>query len=58
MGGGGAVGLAAIQIAKAAGCEVSCTCGQRSMERVKDAGAKKAVDYTAPVIYQSFDHGG
>lgn len=49
MGGGGAVGLAGIALAKAAGCYVSCTCGQRSMEKVKAAGAEEAVDYTSPV---------
>lgn len=49
MGGGGAVGLAGISLAKAAGCHVSCTCGKRSMEKVKEAGAEEAVDYTSPV---------
>lgn len=51
MGGGGAVGLAAIALAKAAGCYVACTCGKRSMEKVKEAGAEEALDYTSPVSY-------
>lgn len=49
MGGGGAVGLAAIYLAKAAGCYVVCTCGKKSMEKVKEAGAEEAVDYASPV---------
>ena len=51
MGSGGAVGLAGIYIAKAAGCYVACTCGKRSMEKVKEAGAEEAVDYASPVSY-------
>lgn len=47
LGGGGAVGLAAIQLAKAAGCQVTCTCGKRSMDRAVEAGAKHTVDYTS-----------
>lgn len=46
LGGGGAVGLAAIQLAKATGCQVTCTCGKRSMDRAIEAGAEQAVDYT------------
>lgn len=46
LGGGGAVGLSAIQLAKAAGCQVTCTCGKQSMDRVVEAGAEQAVDYT------------
>ncbi|XP_072993263.1 LOW QUALITY PROTEIN: uncharacterized protein [Typha latifolia] len=46
IGGGGAVGLAAIQLSVAAGCSVSTTCGSGSVERVLAAGAEKAVDYT------------
>ncbi|XP_024394923.1 uncharacterized protein [Physcomitrium patens] len=54
MGGGGAVGLAAIALAKAAGCYVACTCGKRSMEKVKEAGAEEAVDYTSPNVKGEF----
>ncbi|KAG0614777.1 hypothetical protein M758_6G202600 [Ceratodon purpureus] len=54
MGGGGAVGLAGISLAKAAGCYVACTCGKRSMEKVKEAGAEEAVDYTAPDFKDQF----
>ncbi|NP_001267731.1 reticulon-4-interacting protein 1, mitochondrial-like [Setaria italica] len=47
IGGGGAVGLAAVQLAVAAGCGVSATCGSQSIERVMGAGAEQAIDYTA-----------
>ncbi|EFJ13796.1 hypothetical protein SELMODRAFT_121667 [Selaginella moellendorffii] len=47
MGGGGAVGLAAIQLARAAGCSVAATCGKRSCSRVGEAGAELIVDYTS-----------
>ncbi|XP_066381429.1 uncharacterized protein [Miscanthus floridulus] len=47
IGGGGAVGLAAVQLAVAAGCGVSATCGTQSIERVTGAGAEQAIDYTA-----------
>ncbi|RLM94241.1 reticulon-4-interacting protein 1 [Panicum miliaceum] len=47
IGGGGAVGLAAVQLAVAAGCGVSATCGAQSIERVTGAGAEQAIDYTA-----------
>ncbi|KAL3508717.1 hypothetical protein ACH5RR_028118 [Cinchona calisaya] len=46
VGGGGAVGLSAIQLAVSAGCHVSTTCGGESIERVLAAGAEHAVDYT------------
>lgn len=49
LGGGGAVGLAAIQLSVAAGCSVSTTCGSKSIDRVLEAGAEQAVDYTAEV---------
>ncbi|CDP05967.1 unnamed protein product [Coffea canephora] len=45
VGGGGAVGLSAIQLAVAAGCHVSTTCGGESIDRVLAAGAEDAVDY-------------
>ncbi|CAL9017087.1 unnamed protein product [Prunus brigantina] len=50
VGGGGAVGLAAIQISVAKGCHVTTTCGKRSIDRVLAAGAEQAVDYTAEDI--------
>lgn len=46
VGGGGAVGLAAIQISVAQGCYVTTTCGKQSIDRVLAAGAEQAVDYT------------
>lgn len=49
MGGGGAVGGSAVQIAVAAGCHVSTTCGSESIDRLLAAGADQAVDYTAEV---------
>lgn len=50
VGGGGAVGLSAIQLAVASGCHVSTTCGGESIDRVLAAGAEQAVDYTTEVI--------
>ncbi|XP_022717182.1 reticulon-4-interacting protein 1 homolog, mitochondrial isoform X2 [Durio zibethinus] len=59
VGGGGAVGFAAIQLAVAAGCHVTTTCGNQSINRVMAAGAEQAVDYTAEdlevVIKGKFD---
>ncbi|RRT38985.1 hypothetical protein B296_00031635 [Ensete ventricosum] len=49
LGGGGAVGLAAIQLGVAVGCSVSATCGSQSIERVLAVGAEQAIDYTAEV---------
>lgn len=50
MGGGGAVGFSAIQLAVATGCPVTTTCGSQSVERMLAAGAEQAVDYVAEVI--------
>ncbi|XP_027342239.1 reticulon-4-interacting protein 1, mitochondrial isoform X2 [Abrus precatorius] len=47
VGGGGAVGVAAIQLAVAAGCSVVTTCGSQSIDRMLGAGAEQAVDYVA-----------
>ncbi|GBG65195.1 hypothetical protein CBR_g49987 [Chara braunii] len=55
LGGGGAVGLSAIQLASAAGADVACTCGMRSMERVKAAGATRVIDY-ATVASEDLKH--
>lgn len=49
IGGGGAVGFSAIQLAVAAGCHVSTTCGGESISRMLAAGAEQAVDYTTEV---------
>ncbi|GAA0153877.1 oxidoreductase [Lithospermum erythrorhizon] len=46
IGGGGAVGFSAIQLAVSAGCHVSTTCGSQSVGRALEAGAEQAVDYT------------
>ncbi|KAB2095732.1 hypothetical protein ES319_A01G059700v1 [Gossypium barbadense] len=59
IGGGGAVGFSAIQIAVAAGCHVTTTCGNQSINRLMAAGAEQAVDYTSEdiesVIKEKFD---
>uniref|UniRef100_A0A0R0HFS2 Enoyl reductase (ER) domain-containing protein n=1 Tax=Glycine max TaxID=3847 RepID=A0A0R0HFS2_SOYBN len=47
VGGGGAVGLSAVQLAVAAGCSVATTCGSQSVDRLLAAGADQAVDYVA-----------
>ncbi|KAL0328445.1 UNVERIFIED_CONTAM: Reticulon-4-interacting protein 1, mitochondrial [Sesamum calycinum] len=47
VGGGGAVGFSAIQLAVAVGCHVSTTCGGESIDRILAAGAEQAVDYTS-----------
>ncbi|XP_057857405.2 uncharacterized protein LOC131066542 isoform X2 [Cryptomeria japonica] len=47
IGGGGAVGLSAIQLSVVAGCRVASTCGKVSIDRVMAAGAEQAVDYTS-----------
>ncbi|XP_050220234.1 uncharacterized protein LOC126670524 [Mercurialis annua] len=47
VGGGGAVGFAAIQLAVAVGCHVTSTCGSESIDRIIKAGAEQAVDYIA-----------
>ncbi|KAL0406765.1 UNVERIFIED_CONTAM: Reticulon-4-interacting protein 1, mitochondrial [Sesamum latifolium] len=47
VGGGGAVGFSAIQLAVAVGCHVSTTCGDESIDRILAAGAEQAVDYTS-----------
>ncbi|KAK1269799.1 hypothetical protein QJS04_geneDACA008259 [Acorus gramineus] len=47
IGGGGAVGLSAIQLAVATGCSVSTACGSQSIDRVKSVGAEDVIDYTA-----------
>lgn len=50
VGGGGAVGFAAIQLCVATGCHVSTTCGSQSLARILAAGAEQAVDYTSEDI--------
>lgn len=50
LGGGGAVGFAAVQFSVASGCHVSATCGSKSIDRVLAAGAEQAVDYSSKDI--------
>eukprot|EP00897_Mesotaenium_endlicherianum_P008477 jgi/Mesen1/7658/ME000400S06854 len=57
LGGGGAVGLSAIQLASAAGCYVATTCGNSSMEKVKAAGASQAVHYASQTMRDELGEG-
>uniref|UniRef100_A0A2P2JHA7 Zinc binding dehydrogenase n=2 Tax=Rhizophora mucronata TaxID=61149 RepID=A0A2P2JHA7_RHIMU len=50
IGGGGAVGFSAIQLAVTVGCHITTTCGRQSINRMLEAGAELAVDYTAEDI--------
>lgn len=50
IGGGGAVGFTAIQLAVAVGCKVATTCGPESVDRLLSAGVEQAVDYTSEVL--------
>ncbi|KAI3803502.1 hypothetical protein L1987_31654 [Smallanthus sonchifolius] len=47
VGGGGAVGYSAVQLAVATGCAVSTTCESESIDRLLAAGAEQALDYTS-----------
>ncbi|KAK9078225.1 hypothetical protein SSX86_002282 [Deinandra increscens subsp. villosa] len=47
VGGGGAVGYSAVQLAVATGCAVSATCESESIDRLLAAGAEQALDYTS-----------
>lgn len=46
-GGSGGVGIFAIQIAKALGCQVTATCSTRNVELLKSIGADEVLDYTS-----------
>lgn len=46
--------MAAIQLAAAARCHVTTTCGGLSIDRVREAGAEQVVDYTAEVMIYYF----
>ena len=49
-GGSSGVGSNAIQLSKAAGCEVITTCSARNFDYVKNLGADKVFDYNSPSI--------
>jgi NADPH:quinone reductase-like Zn-dependent oxidoreductase len=49
-GAGGGVGGYAVQLAKGAGAYVIATASQRSIERVKSAGAHEVIDHTATQV--------
>jgi NADPH2:quinone reductase len=49
-GGGGTVGFLAVQLAVWGGARVIATCSPRDMERVRDAGAHKVLDYSSPTL--------
>ncbi|CAI9277163.1 unnamed protein product [Lactuca saligna] len=46
VGGGGAVGYSAVQLAVVAGCAILATCESESIDRLLAAGAEHALDYT------------
>ncbi|WP_216896752.1 NADP-dependent oxidoreductase [Nocardia alni] len=52
-GGGGAVGGYAVQLAHAAGAEVSATASPRSADRVRAYGADHVIDYTATPVTEA-----
>ena len=51
-GGSTSVGSNAIQLARAAGCEVITTCSPNNFEYVKKLGASQAFDYRSPTIVE------
>ena len=52
QGGGGTVGLLAVQLAKWGGARVIATAGARDHDRVQAAGAEVVLDYAAPGLAQ------
>lgn len=55
LGGAGSLGSAAVQIAAAAGTDVTATCSRRNQAMVADLGAARVVDYTTEDVYAGPD---
>jgi NADPH:quinone reductase-like Zn-dependent oxidoreductase len=53
LGGSGAVGSAAVQIAKALGAHVTATCSQGNVDLVRGLGADEVIDYRATDVTRS-----
>ncbi|MFC3106613.1 zinc-binding alcohol dehydrogenase family protein [Undibacterium arcticum] len=52
-GGSSSVGIFAIQLAKAAGCEVAATCGPANLDFVKSLGADHVINYRSEAVLEA-----
>ncbi|CAL1704181.1 unnamed protein product [Somion occarium] len=55
-GGSTAVGIAAIQLAKAIGCKVTATASGKNEELVKSLGTDVFIDYTKGPVHETLEH--